>query len=118
MRTHGMSYTPVYNAWHSMRYRCLNPKSRDYPNYGGRGITICERWLKFENFLADMGERPKRRRLTVGRIDNDRGYSPDNCRWETYTQQNNNNRRIAALAARKKLVRTELAKPAPIRRAG
>jgi hypothetical protein len=73
-----------------MRQRCLNPKNSNYADYGGRGITVCERWLNFTNFLADMGVRPEG--LTLGRRDNNRGYSPDNCGWETYTEQNRNTR--------------------------
>lgn len=68
-----------------MLARCGNANHAAYPRYGGRGITVCERWQKFENFLADMGERPGD--LTLDRIDNDRGYEPGNCRWTTRAVQ-------------------------------
>jgi len=72
-----------------MRNRCTNPIVDRYPNYGGRGITICERWSKFENFYADMGEIPSKKH-SIGRKDNDGNYEPNNCRWETDEQQNYN----------------------------
>ena len=79
-----------YDAWLHMRQRCLNPKSRVYERYGGRGITICERWLdSFEAFLADMGRKPSARR-SLDSIDNNGDYEPGNCRWATARQQNGN----------------------------
>ncbi len=71
--------TPTYYTWCKMLERCSNPKQDHYDMYGGRGITVCERWLKFANFLADMGERPAG--TTLHRIDNDKGYEPGNCEW-------------------------------------
>ncbi len=75
---HGLEGTPTYNSWRSMKQRCLNSNSPDYNHYGGRGIMICERWMVFENFLADMGERPKG--MTLDREDNDGHYKPSNCK--------------------------------------
>ena len=71
-----------------MKGRCLNPKHKAYPAYGGRGITVCEKWLKFENFLKDMGERPEGK--TLDRKDNDKGYYKGNCRWATSDEQYDN----------------------------
>lgn len=74
-----------------MLQRCRNPRNRRFKDYGGRGITVCERWLSFDNFLADMGEPPLG--LTIERRDNDKGYEPGNCYWATYKVQANNQRR-------------------------
>ena len=89
-RTHGMAHTKEYNSWASMKARCLNKKNPNYKNYGGRGITVCNRWMKFENFYADMGKRPKGK--SIDRINNDKGYYKENCRWATRKEQNNNTR--------------------------
>lgn len=73
-----------------MLTRCRNPKRKVFKDYGGRGITVCDRWLTFENFLADMGERPLG--LTLERIKNHKGYEPGNCKWATYRDQARNRR--------------------------
>ena len=90
--------TPEWMAWHSLRKRCQDPDHKCYPNYGGRGITVCDRWEDFQLFLADMGSRPGSG-YSIDRINNDLGYAPENCHWATSTEQNNNtrgNRRISA----------------------
>lgn len=82
----------AYGVWQAMKDRCNNPNRKDYHRYGGRGIGVCERWLSFENFLADMGEPPEGK--TLDRLDNDKGYSPDNCAWRSRKEQVHNSTRI------------------------
>jgi hypothetical protein len=100
----GRSFDPIYNVWYLMLHRCLNPKDKRWEQYGGRGIKVCERWLVFQNFLADMGERPVG--MTLDRKDNDGDYTPDNCRWATRAEQNSNrtNTRLVTLNGETKTV--------------
>lgn len=83
---HGGTGTPEYRAWCDMKARCTNPKNAKFSGYGGRGLTVCDRWAhSFAFFLADMGPRP--RGTSLDREHNDRGYAPDNCRWASPRQQ-------------------------------
>lgn len=100
--THGLARggakrSRVYSIWASMVQRCTNPNDRNYHHYGGRGITVCQRWRTFENFYKDMGDRPAG--MSLERVNNARGYSPANCVWATTPEQNRNRRNNVWVAA-------------------
>lgn len=90
---HGGAGKRSYNTWRAMIRRCNNPEDKDYPRYGGKGITVCDRWLDYTVFAEDMGEPPDGH--TLDRVDNSGGYCPENCRWATLRQQNRNSRHHA-----------------------
>jgi len=101
--THGMTRSTnkkesrEYWVWNSMKNRCLNPKYKHFSDYGGRGITVCDRWLDFNNFYSDMG--PAAKGMTLERINNSAGYSPENCRWADRTTNNRNKRNSRMITA-------------------
>lgn len=90
MRKHGMSKTRIYNIWNGILTRCKNQNHHSYARYGAVGLTVCDRWLSFDNFITDMGECPYKH--SIDRIDNSKGYEPDNCRWVEQRVQNRNQR--------------------------
>lgn len=97
--THGMTRSPEFSSWQAMRARCQRPSHTYYKDYGGRGITICERWESFEAFLADMGPRPSLKHQ-IERIDNNGNYEPSNCHWIEAFQQGRNKRNNRLLSYR------------------
>lgn len=88
--THGKRHAPIYAVWNMMKQRCNLPTNKQYKDYGGRGIKVCERWQAFENFYADVGDPPFHR-ATLERVDNEKDYEPSNVRWATYSEQARNN---------------------------
>lgn len=96
---------PVYRVWQGIKERCLKPKHKSYPDYGGRGIKICDRWMDFVNFIADMGDRPSSNH-SIERRDNDGNYEPNNCYWATKAEQarNSRNNRIIEYNGRSQLM--------------
>ena len=95
--THGLSSNKFYHTWYDMKYRCYNTMSKDYKHYGARGITVCEEWLDVTNFVAWCEETyPNIKGYSLDRIDNDKGYSPENCRWADKVTQNTNQRKSSA----------------------
>lgn len=101
---HTIKHKHEYNSWKSMKARCLSPTAHEYHNYGGRGIKICKRWLVpihgFHNFLHDMGARPAG--YSLDRIDPDKDYSPENCRWANWKTQGSNRRGLAMITYKNK----------------
>ena len=99
-KTHGRRRSLTYEIWASVKQRCLNPRNKDYKHYGERGITICERWMKFDNFLEDMGEKPEKH--SIERIDTNKGYYKENCKWIEIKLQNRNKRNNRMLTCKGK----------------
>lgn len=89
-RTHGLSETRAYNSWRGMIRRCTDPKHQNFTRYQSLGVAVCERWMKFENFLADMGQPPAG--MSIERKENHLGYFKENCKWATRIEQQNNTR--------------------------
>lgn len=102
-RKYAAKRTKAYRAWIGMRNRCNNPKNHAFRHYGGRGITVCSRWDSYANFLADMGQPSGN--LTLDRINNDLGYSPENCRWADRKTQSRNTRTAWLTERRAELIR-------------
>ena len=102
---HGLWNHPLYKVWNNMLDRCQNPKCKAYKNYGGRGIAVCDRWLQLNNFIEDMGDRPEG--TALDRIDNNKGYSPDNCHWATANEQGRNRRPVKLTMEAAEAIRNE-----------
>ena len=94
-RTHNAQGTPEHESWKQMKGRCNSPNHTEFARYGGRGITVCGRWMSFENFLEDMGKRPSG--MTLDRIDVNGNYCPENCKWSTAKEQARNKRNNVVL---------------------
>lgn len=100
---HRMTSSLTYWSWTCMVARCTNPSAADFPRYGGRGIKVCEEWMSFQNFIADMGVRPVGK--TLDRIDNDGNYEKSNCKWSTLVEQQRNRRSVRLLEYRGQIKR-------------
>jgi len=98
-KKHGMYKTKEYHCWLNLKTRCYRESYRDYQHYGGRGISVCDRWLKnFENFYTDMGPRPSDKH-SIDRINVNGNYEPSNCRWTTRSKQNANKRKVGSISS-------------------
>jgi hypothetical protein len=103
MKTHGQYKSITYGSWRAMRRRCNDKKCKDYPRWGARGIKVCDAWLGdkgFANFINDMGPRPSKK-FSLDRLDNEKGYFKENCRWATASEQVKNQRKPSAIPSRR-----------------
>jgi hypothetical protein len=115
-KKHGMRRSREYITWHNMIQRCTNPKTESYPSYGGRGICVCDRWLHFENFYADMGPKPSPKHSIDRHPNNDGNYEPGNCRWALQPDQQRNKRSARWVTVNgRKMNLTDAAREAGIR---